>query len=193
MIISNKKKFLFIAIPKTGTTSLSTIFGKIKGSECYNKVRPLPEGEKYWKHMTLSEVYLFNQKIKNYFKFCFIRNPYDYALSWIKYEHQKKRINLPENASFKDLLNNAPPRIWKNQIEWLLSHDVSMNFVGKFENLQEDFNIVCDKIGIPQQQLPHANKTKHKHYTEYYDNETREIVAEKYAKDIEYFGYKFDQ
>jgi len=84
----------------------------------------------------------------------------------------------------------------KSLFDYLLNADGSekVNYIGRLENFQEDFNTICHKIGIPPKKLPHAFKSDDKKcYTEYHDDETREIVAEKYAKDIEYFGYKFGE
>lgn len=114
-----------------------------------------------------------------------------------------KIMNLNKNIDNFTFSNFAKFTMVKHDDHWMEQCNLlekysnirveDFNFIGKIENLQQDFNTICDKIGIPQQKLPHLNKSKRKHYTEYYDDETRVIVAEKYAKDIEYFGYKFGE
>ena len=68
-----------------------------------------------------------------------------------------------------------------------------LDFIGKFENLQEDFTQICDKLEIKDSMLPHKFKTDHKPYWEYYDDETREMVEKHYEVDINYFNYKFGE
>jgi hypothetical protein len=145
------------------------------------------------RHAKYSEAAEFYPESKNYFKFSFVRNPWDRMLSFYLFKKTNRAfIKIADDLSLKDFILTSAGKIKFNQYSYIDGFDEN-SFIGRFENLQEDFNIVCDKIGIPQRKLPHINKTQHKHYTEYYDDETLEIFAEKYAKDIEYFGYKFGE
>ena len=61
----------------------------------------------------------------------------------------------------------------------------------KFENFQEDFDKVCDDIGIPRMTLPHVNASARGSYRDYYNEDTQDIVADYYGSDIELYNYSF--
>lgn len=188
--LSNQKKYIWFLIPKCGSNSIRIFLRKNSEIVSNEKLKEAVRAGINW---------------ENYFKFIIVRNPWSRLLSawqdkaqmqWnAKYEFPQFRIQYfrqfhDKDFSFfvKNCKINRDPHL--RPISDLV--DISgIDFIGKLENLQEDLGIICDKIGIPHEQLPRKNRTNHKHYTEYYDNETRAIVAEKYAKDIEYFGYKF--
>ena len=70
--------------------------------------------------------------------------------------------------------------------------DRDIDFLIRFENLNDDFNKVCKKIGLPAApELPVHNRSIRKHYSSYYDNELRELVARKFSTEIEYGDYQF--
>ena len=164
-------KFVFFVVHKTGTRSIFKLFNFSS------------EDRRLWK----PELY------EDYFKWSVVRNPWDRLVS--TYKNKACKGYGPwrnfKNLTFSDFIINKEEIKDSHIIPQKNRLPDDIDFIGRFENYQEDFDIICDKIGIPRQQLPHKNKSKHKHYTEYYDDETRQIVAERYADDIEYFGYKF--
>ena len=85
--------------------------------------------------------------------------------------------------------------IFRNQIDYLVDENgtVIVDFIGRFERLQECFNEVCGCLGRPPVALPRINDSRHAAYTEYYTPALVEIVAGHYARDIEKFGYRFGQ
>ena len=195
---------LYIRIPKTGSTTMVNVLqsnhevayqlkNKYLPTIKYCPNDPLSIGiakrsMEVLGYTTYSELYVFS----------FVRNPFSRAVSSWKFTTKKS------GKSFKDFCRNLVNMSnfgsfeeWHSTEQWIHLYDDENNlivdYVGRVESYQQDFNIACDKIGIPKRELPHKNKSTHKHYTEYYDDETRQIVAEKYAKDIEYFGYKFGQ
>ena len=159
------------------------------------------------------------EKFKEYFKFAFVRNPWDRFISlWVKF---KEEVKLQEqfNSLFelhidtdfkepqevlrylvlahrKDLLL---PRWFKPQYEYV--HDTNLhiltNYIGQYEKLQFCFDFLCDRIDVPRKTLPWSdekqrrhNKEK-KHYREYYDDMMINAVAEIYHNDIRTWQYEF--
>ena len=210
-MISNKHKFIFIHTPKSAGSSIEEVLLKNE-----IEIDDINFQEKYWadnlsiklkkkffigkidqnfapQHYTTKMLKNeYPNKFKNYFKFTFVRNPWDKVVSeWLYFT----KIIPEYNFGFKESINNnsysnTPYPFLEHT--WLQVEFASeCDYVGRFESLQKDFDYVCGKIGIPKIKLPYKNTTKHKHYTEYYDDESKEMVAKKYAKDIEYFGYEF--
>lgn len=207
-MISHKHKFIFIHTPKCAGTSVEhALYNYASDISDILSGYKLNTRHKQWCINTknLRNEHLFNSINKHidYFKFTFCRNPYDRLVSTYEFFNLSKRYNTFSNfvnctRLFEDVKKILDQDFCLNtDLEYHLLPGVyfikhGVDFIGRFENLQQDFDSICNTIGIPKQKLPYARKTKHKHYTEYYDDETRQIVAELYKKDFEYFGYKFE-
>jgi hypothetical protein len=68
---------------------------------------------------------------------------------------------------------------------------IAVDYIGRFENLQEDFAVICERLKIEKVQLPVKNKSEGKHYRKYYTQSSRELVEIKLAKELEMFKYEF--
>lgn len=65
-----------------------------------------------------------------------------------------------------------------------------VDFVGRFEQIERDFDHVQQRIGV-KASLPHLVRSEHRPYHDYYDHETRDLVARHYRCDVDAFGYEF--
>jgi len=190
-MISDKHKFIFVHINKTGGTSIEKVF--------------YPEADLHDvpdKHEPISW-YLENHpdKFKAYFKFALVRNPWDWLVSRYHWSRDKQGVF---EFSFEEFLHRLDNKIaLSDQAPWLeaalepqlnritIDGKIAVDFVGRFENLEKDFARICSKLNLEPIALPHVFKTNHLHYVKYYDRKSREIVRKLYGKDVEAFGYSF--
>ncbi|MBN1147305.1 MAG: sulfotransferase family 2 domain-containing protein [Anaerolineales bacterium] len=132
-----------------------------------------------------------------YYKFAFVRNPWDWQVSLYHFM-------LQDPTHFQhELLKSMSG--FGEYIEWRVSEDKNLqkdfvtddngklivDFVGRYERLADDFRRVCAALKIDAT-LPHINRSSHKDYRSYYDERSRKMVEEHFAEDIELFGYSFD-
>ena len=181
-IPSTEKKFVWFLVPKTATRSQKAILGPHLDTD---KELMVPYDEKY----------------DDYFKWAFVRNPYDRLVSvWMDKTQGSPCKGIEgfvdlEGISFHEFVNNV---VMSEDLETTDRHlrlqsslmpVDKMDFIGRFEKLPNDFDIVLFKSGLFPKKLGKLNHSPHYHYSRYYDNELIELVYLKYKKDFDTFGY----
>lgn len=216
MLLSRRYQFLFVHIAKTGGTSVRNalqryrwrdpyylpqwIASKMSGITGHSLGIKLP---RHCKAITAQEM-LPQEVFEGLFKFAFVRNPWDLQVSSYHHIKRERPHLLASDESFATFLQRKldPDRPWQYHIDTSItpqSHyliDLKgkriVDFVGRYESLQSDFDTCCDRIGIPRQSLPHQRRAEDRSaYRDYYDAHTRELVAAHFASDIEAFGYSY--
>ena len=217
MLLDNKRKFLFIHIPKTAGTSIRNNLATLTDLE-----KPYSELNKELKHKS---GILLKKDIDNWnelYKFAFIRNPYDRMVSyWAFYRmprvfpffHQarQKAVDLSFTEWIKWLrkreftrIGDHPPRMipmWRRpQVDFLFDGSEKLvDYIGRFETLTEDYRYICKHLELDQSEIWDKNKRLQKFnyskrledYRDYYDDESRSIVKWWFMRDIKEFDYRF--
>ena len=180
-MVSHKHKFIFVHIPKTAGSSLRFY---MRGRYDTLHVPHHSSAE----HIKNKNMDIFD----SYTKFCTVRNPWDREVSRYKFIKRNK-----SHAQYKHTLNGIKWFIQQTGTPYTRFTHISdvciMDYILRFENIQSDFRVVCDKLNIPAKRLPHMQRSVHKHYTEYYDDETRKLVETIYEEDIDRYEYMFGE
>lgn len=206
-MISDQYRCIFVHIPRTGGTSIEDVIWPKERTE-----RDLWMGfrDRYHnKYQTGGLQHLLARQIRQevgqrrfdiYFKFSFVRNPFDRAISQFSYMRRRddlrEFIGMGEHDDFEKylhLIRDKKHVQWEEQ--WRFVYEASaclMDFVARFENIDADAAVILSRLGIDGAVLPHRNKSDRRvDYRAYYNDHTKNLVAKMYEKDLELFGYRF--
>lgn len=207
MIISAKNSFIFAAVPKTGTHAVRQALREHLGPDDLEQVGlfvtkrfPMPELAKIGHgHITLAEVkpHLPSEDFERFFKFGFVRNPFDRFISFCAFmTRQHGYFDREPQRVMHHFLFVEPPA---NKVHYEPQHifftaddgALLSDYVGRVEEMQASYDEVCGRIGIPSRALERVNASRRGDYRQYYTPELRDAVAKLYARDLELFGYDF--
>ncbi len=204
-MICADRRLIFVHIQKTGGNAVRVALGvELNDPHKHFFARELRQdyGEAAWARC---------------FKFAFVRNPWDRLVSWwsmIDAGRDTSGAAPPPNEFFGYVMQHARSfeefiwrctseiidtdgrkYIFRNQIDYLVDDNgaIIVDFVGRFERLQEGFDEVTARLGLPGVELPRINVSRHSPYADYYTPAMAEEVGRRYARDIERFGYRFGE
>jgi chondroitin 4-sulfotransferase 11 len=182
---------IFIHVPKTAGSSMAeSLFGSPS------------------RHVAYTEYLRANpRKFRRYFKFAFVRDPFDRLVSTWSYlkgggmtqaDAEFASHHLARFSEFGKFVLEGLDRSeiiswvhFRPQSDFLATPEgaVMVDFVGRFERLEEDFAFVAKRLGIAAR-LPKANSSGHAPFASCYSPETAAVVAKVYARDLDAFSYQ---
>jgi hypothetical protein len=216
-IISDKFRFIWVGIPKAATRSILTALYRepavdVAGREVNDELASLlNQNQNYGEYFKFAFV-------RN--PWARIVSSYINKIQRFREETQRHiidrysalRFKMPFEEFIRFLLEDPSGRDEGANRHWLSQHtfvsdkdgEFLVDFIGKIENIEHDFTLACHRIGLPEIHLPWLNSRegwkmnkqvmKQKdpfYYRRYYTSQTRELVRQRYSKDIELFEYEF--
>lgn len=137
------------------------------------------------------------------FTFAIVRNPWDKVVSHYFYRVKTGQTGLwNSDVTFGEWVERAygekvpayrdNEKMFMPQTSWVRSDDgeLLVDYIGFFEDLEDSFSEAMRRVGL-KVSLPHLKSTTRRDYRDYYDERSREIVAQCFAEDIEKFNYRF--
>lgn len=219
MQISYSHKFIFFHVAKVAGLSIRDALNgctaepekfKIKRPPQLSKGKPNPLyaiWEALLLHATAKDAkkHLPGNIFDDFYKFAFVRNPWDWHVSM--YHFILKEKEHVHHEVVKSMGGFGEPYLqWvidtkrpfargatKFQKDMVTDADGNLivDCIGRFETLATDFNRICQSLGVDAS-LPHLNGTSHRDYRSYYNDTTRQMVATYFKDDIDLFGYTFE-
>jgi hypothetical protein len=212
---------IYVSIAKNACSTFKYMVYKQLFNEDYNADKKKMTIHEFFYHHPRFSV-RNSCKFSECYSFCFVRNPFDRLvsayLSKIKDPpiteismNAKMKDGIPKNIAIldgnlkkgmpfdqfimrltenPDIFNNehfAPQVSFLNKTSW-----DSLNYLGRYETLQEDWKKICEEASLGEINLLHRNKSENRqHYNEYYDKYTRHVVENLYKQDLDAFGYSY--
>jgi len=189
LCVNPTKKIIYYKPGRAAGTSIFRIILQPMGGWLIQKDNP-KEFSEWIKNIT-------DKEMDKYFTFIFVRNPFARLVSYWNSTHK--------NQPFRDYVKQKD-RIFKDGVPTFLHHQTqsslvetpdgkksNLNFVGKVENIDDDWYKLCSTIGIPHTPMGHdrSGSQPYEHYKSFYDEEIIDIVTKMYQRDLEIFNYKF--
>lgn len=214
VVILKNHKAIYIPIPKVACTSLLIACAELL------EMKEIPNiSSVHSTYFPCVRKFGENSVYKDYFKFAFVRNPWDRLVScygnkikknqnfndrWYrngvslglaKYDGLfKAGMPFDEFANIiADIPDEDAEKHFRSQHTFLVDEkgDLLIDFVGRFEALDEGLDCIFKHLGVDYSKIPHEQKSPHRNYKSYYSESLKARIYERYQKDICLFGYSF--